>query len=303
MYSFRSRNSQLSLNRSGISVCCKTWQASLFWFQFCCANSFLVIFFLYSDMIRILKYSGISIQENRHLNYQSLNVWGCSKIETTLDLPKNKWILGTKITNKQKKETSSSNHNQLVLSTMHTVKTVKIVFCVSLLLLFFFFSSKAQTKRHNVGTDLSDFGVFEGSPTMSFTKWKACLSNRTSHPLYFQCTLGTCCPPLFLFLSGWSNQELSESSAHGQLKLQKNSWMMNPWMVRQSMVEQINTVLPLKLQFPFLSKWQIICTYSLHIHIYFVHKSSVFHHDPFCLTGLWLVCLFIQLAESASCGQ
>lgn len=90
-------------------------------------------------------------------------MWRCSKIKPTLNLPKNTWDQN----NKQTKEASSWNHSQLVLSTMHTVKTVKIVvvvcvFFVGVVVVFcFFFSCKDQTKRHDVWEQFfSDFRVF-----------------------------------------------------------------------------------------------------------------------------------------------
>lgn len=86
-------------------------------------------------------------------------MWGCSRIKT-LDLPKNTWDQN----NKQTKETSSWNHNQSVLSTMHTVKTVKIVvFCVlfCFVLLWVFFSKQSPNQEAQCwGTVLSDLGDF-----------------------------------------------------------------------------------------------------------------------------------------------
>lgn len=68
------------------------------------------------------------------------------------------------------------------------------------------------------------------------------------------------------------------------------------------MMKQINTVPPLKLQLPiWASDKEYVHIHPLHM--YFVHEYSIFHYDPFCLTGLWLVCLLRQWAESASCGQ
>lgn len=91
---------------------------------------------------------------------------------------------------------------------MHTVKTVKIVVVVVFVVVFF--PCKDQTKRHDVGGQFSVTSEFLWI-TASYTKSKALLGIRTSHPHYLQSTLGTCCPLLFLFLNGWSNQELSEN--------------------------------------------------------------------------------------------
>lgn len=83
-------------------------------------------------------------------------MWRCSKIKPTLDLPKNTWDQNNKQTKKRPRGTTVC----WFASTMHTVKTVKIVVVVVFVVVFFFFMQRPNQEARCWGAVFSDFRVF-----------------------------------------------------------------------------------------------------------------------------------------------